>query len=127
MERSRYRATAIIDGENLGVGRMVERPIPDEVSKDPRATEILRVWIANRQMYVSMQIGMYKESGKVDEERAWGVLLADLVRHIANGLESGYGVNREEAQAKVRRALDTELDKPTSTVRGGVTVTRSSE
>ena len=49
-------------------------------SKDDNAVEMLRVWIANKRLGVSMNVGMYKEATDIPEEKAWGILLADVAR-----------------------------------------------
>jgi hypothetical protein len=47
---------------------------------------MLRVWIAERKLHCSMKVGMYRETMKIPEEKAWGVILADVARHVACGL-----------------------------------------
>ncbi|WP_247688854.1 DUF5076 domain-containing protein [Ralstonia pseudosolanacearum] len=65
---------------------------------------MLRVWIAEGKLHCSMKIGMYLETMNVPEERAWGGILADATRHIANALESGYSENRGVSIEKIKES-----------------------
>ena len=51
--------------------------IPDQVRRDPTAEEILRVWRASDRQVFSARVEHW------DDPAAWGLLLADLTRHIA--------------------------------------------
>jgi hypothetical protein len=99
---------------------MNERPIPDAALDDDNAVEMLRVWIAKKKLHCSMKVGMYKEAGgRVSEEKAWGIVLADTARHIARALESGYSENASEVIRKIRESFENELNRPTSSLEGG--------
>ncbi|MHA6895350.1 DUF5076 domain-containing protein [Ralstonia pseudosolanacearum] len=97
---------------------MNERPIPIPALRDEDAVEMLRVWIAERKLHCSMKIGMYLEAMNIPEERAWGVILADVTRNIANALESGYSENRGVSIEKIKESYLKELAKPTSDADG---------
>lgn len=51
--------------------------IPQAAGADPNAFELLRVWVANKQQHVSLRTGVWEDPA------AWGIMLADLARHIA--------------------------------------------
>src|SRR3954451_16513517 len=95
-----------------------ERPIPDAALRDDNAVELLRVWIAERRLHCSIKIGMYREGMNVSEEKAWGAILADIIRHIANAMEQAYGEDKENTLAAVRAAYLEELGDPTSNAKG---------
>ena len=97
---------------------MNERPIPVAALRDKSSVEMLRVWIAERKLHCSIKVGMYHETTDVGEERAWGVILADVTRHIAIALESQYSMNRNECVRNIRENYLEELDAPTSDVEG---------
>jgi hypothetical protein len=97
---------------------MNERPIPDAALEDENAVEMLRVWIAAKQLHCSMKVGMYRETTKVPEEKAWGTILADVARHLANALESGYGVDAQTSLRRIRDSFLDELGDPTSDAKG---------
>ena len=97
---------------------MNERPIPEAAFRDKDAVEMLRVWIAEKQLHCSIKVGMYRETMNISEERAWGMILADITRHLAMALESQYSSDRSEAILKIRESYLDELDKPTSKASG---------
>ena len=98
---------------------MNERPIPEAAVEDENSVEMLRVWIAAKKLHCSMKVGMYRETSKVSEEKAWGVLLADVARHLSKALESGYGVDADVALSAIREKFNDELNAPTSSTDGG--------
>ncbi len=85
---------------------------PPEVESDPRATEMVRAWIANNDLHVSLFLGMWQDAKEsdVDECDAWGQLLSDLVHHIANGMRQSHGWDTDETVFKIRTALVSSLD-----------------
>jgi hypothetical protein len=97
---------------------MNERPIPEAALRDENAVEMLRVWIAEEKLHCSMKVGMYVETMNIPEEKAWGVILADITRHLVAALESGYSTNRSEALQKIRDSYLKELSTPTSGAAG---------
>jgi hypothetical protein len=97
---------------------MNEMPIPDGALRDKNAVEMLRVWIAERQLQCSMKVGMYQESMSIPESRAWGTILADVTRHVATALESEYSSDRDKVIQEIRDYYLKELGSPTSDVSG---------
>ena len=104
---------------------MNEMPIPPAAYKDPDSVEMLRVWITGESLWCSVKVGMYKEVADVremadiTEETAWGTILADATRHLANALASEYGTDAAQSIGLIRNAFLAELDDPTSEARGG--------
>jgi len=98
---------------------MNERPIPEAALLDENSVEMLRVWIANKKLHTSLKVGMYRETMNVPEEKAWGRILADAARHIADALEEGYSSNREDSLELIRKAFNDQLDTPSTSVKGG--------
>jgi hypothetical protein len=71
---------------------------PDEVLKDPGARDILQVWVlSDGNLGISMRVAF-------TDARLWGVMLADLARHMAAAHTRN---NTELVEAQV---LDTILD-----------------
>jgi hypothetical protein len=95
-----------------------ERPIPEAALRDKDAVEMLRVWIAEGKLHCSIKAGMYIETMKIPEEKAWGTILADVARHVATALESGYGANRDVSLGRICEAFESETTKPTSPTEG---------
>ena len=98
--------------------KLNQRPIPEAALRDENAVEMLRVWIAEGKLHCSMKVGMYRETGSISEENAWGTILADVARHAANALESGYSANSAKALQMIWDSFTKELGSPTSEVRG---------
>jgi hypothetical protein len=98
--------------------KLNQRPIPEAALRDQDAVEMLRVWIAERSLHCSMKVGMYRETMNVPEEQAWGTILADVARHLANALASGYSVNAADSLQRIRDNFNKELGAPTSEAQG---------
>jgi hypothetical protein len=79
---------------------------------------MLRVWIAQQKLHCSLKVGMFAEASGVQEEIAWGTVLADAARHIANAIELGFGGSSQASLRQIRDAFVAELDRPTSDVEG---------
>jgi hypothetical protein len=98
-----------------------QRPIPEAALRDKDAVEMLRVWIAERGLHCSIKVGMYRETMNIAEEKAWGTILADVARHVANALESGYAMDATRSLEKIRDVFLAELESPTSDdIRAGI-------
>jgi hypothetical protein len=47
---------------------------------------------------------MYEESSEVREQKkAWGIIRADVARHVDSALESGYGMDRQSVLHEITR------------------------
>ncbi len=60
---------------------------------------------------------MYEDED-VDETRAWGIMLSDVIRHVAQALEREQGGEERKIIAEIKNSLLEELDSPTSKVSG---------
>jgi hypothetical protein len=98
---------------------MNERPIPPPALRDENAVEMLRVWIAERGLHCSMKVGMYQEGMGIPEVDAWGTILADITRHLADALQSKYGLSQDDSINKIKESYLSEISKPTSNTDGG--------
>ena len=87
--------------------------IPTPVQSDDDAIQMLSAWIAERVLHCTMNVGMWHAEGR-DEPAAWGILLADVVRHLANAIESERGVAADDVIADIVESLNEELDNRTS-------------
>jgi len=79
---------------------------------------MLSAWIAERGLHCSLNVGMWSAQGK-DEAAAWGILVADLIRHVANAIQDQTGISAESTMDQLLHSLRSELDEPTSAVSGG--------
>ena len=86
-------------------------PIPDAMRNQPDAQEILRIWIANGRQHFSLYTNW-------EDPAAWGLMLADLARHVAHAY-AREGINRDESLRSILDLLERELDHPTDECRDG--------
>ncbi|WP_026869291.1 DUF5076 domain-containing protein [Inquilinus limosus] len=96
---------------------MKELRIPDAAKRDPKSTEMLRVWIAEEGLHCALKFGLYEDT-PWEEEKAWGTILADTARHVVRALDLHAPGQHPDALAKIRAKFLEELDDPTSPVRG---------
>ncbi len=73
-----------------------------------------RVWVAEKGQHVSLLIGTW------EDPTAWGIVLADLARHVAHGYYQDMKMDRAETLAGIRKLFLAELDSPTDEPKGGV-------
>ena len=88
--------------------------IPDAATKDPKAFELLRVWITNEAQHVSIRSDVW------DDPRAWGIMLADLARHVANAYHQNTGADPNAVLHPSRDFFDAEVGSPTDEPSGQV-------
>jgi hypothetical protein len=96
------------------VGAHRELAIPEAARKDRDAQEILRVWLAGGNQHVSVSVGVW------DDPAAWGLMLADLARHVANSYQQNRGLDRAKTLERIKAALDAELSSPTDEPSGQI-------
>lgn len=90
---------------------------PPTASDDPDATEMLRLWVVNKNLDVVINIGIYEEAG-YDEAEAWGVIISDFARHVARALAQRFSKNEEQELAKIRDSFVREMSGPSSDISG---------
>jgi len=80
---------------------------------------MVRTWIANGDLFVVLNIGFWEQQQRnIDERDAWGILMADMARHVANAHETEYGRDPRETLQLIREAFEREILKPTSSHSG---------
>lgn len=84
-----------------------ELPIPDVAQQDPKSIELLRVWVANQEQHVSLRAGVWSDPA------AWGIMLADLARHISNAYNQEIGLDPNQSLERIKAGLEAEWDSPT--------------
>ncbi|UJB19676.1 MULTISPECIES: DUF5076 domain-containing protein [Lysobacter] len=91
--------------------------VPPAAQRDDNSIEMFNAWIAENGLHCSLNIGMWTQNGR-SEAPAWGILLADAIRHIANALQEEYGQSAPDTVADILQSLHNELHSPTSPVKG---------
>ena len=84
-----------------------ELPIPPV---GERCRELVRVWAGDGSVHVSLSPDVWDDPGP------WGILLADLARHLANAY-AARGVAEEKTLARIKSAFDAEWSTPTDVPR----------
>lgn len=87
------------------IGRELE--IPEIAQNDPNSFELLRVWVANKGQHVSIRMGVW------NDPFIWGMMLCDLLCHVANDYEQREGRDFEATRQRIKEGFDAEFDSPT--------------
>ncbi len=80
---------------------------PSEVQADPKAREVVRAWVANGGLVCALRPETWSETSN------WGIVLADVVRHIANAVHELTGDEPAATVEKIRKVFNAELAHPT--------------
>lgn len=81
--------------------------VPSDVTADPQSQEVLRAWVAHGQLICALCPTRWRDPS------AWGILLADAARHVANAIRDGGGDEPSTTVAKIRSMFNLELKDPT--------------
>jgi hypothetical protein len=88
--------------------------IAPAAQRDPKSIEMIRVQIAEEALHCVIRIGFWEDRDDVDERKAWGMLLADLVRHIADAHKLEYDRETSQSIRVIRESFEAEMAAPTS-------------
>jgi Domain of unknown function (DUF5076) len=98
----------------MGVEKVLS--IPPVAQRDKASFEVLRVWIAEQGQHVSIR------SGAWEDPFAWGIVLADLARHIANAHQlQNESTDTDAFLERLLEGFQAEIDNPTDEPEGEVT------
>lgn len=81
--------------------------VPSEVEADPKAMEVLRAWVANEGLVCAVRPELWKDA------TSWGIVLADVTRHVANARKALYGDDAAITVDKIKAVFNSELTNPT--------------
>ena len=68
--------------------------------------EVIRAVIAEGELHVSLR-------GAFDETETWGILLADVARHVGRIYALEASMREEQVVEKVRAMFEAEMERPT--------------
>jgi hypothetical protein len=88
--------------------------VPEAAKEDRKSFEVLRLWVAKNGQHVSLRAGVW------DDPAAWGIMLADLARHVANAYQQHAGLDKQRSLERIKGALDAELETPTDEAVGQI-------
>lgn len=89
---------------------------PPAASRDKASFELLRVWVAEQGQHVSLRAGTW------EDPFAWGIVLADLARHIVNAESiNNKDLDEEAFLTRMIEGFQAEIDSPTDEPEGEIT------
>ena len=89
---------------------------PPPASRDKAAFELLRVWVAEEGQHVRLRPGPW------EDPFAWGIVLADLARHIVNAESiQRKGLDKDAFFARMLEGFQAEIESPTDEAEGEIT------
>jgi len=91
--------------------------VPGAAIADSNSVEIMRAWIASNGLHCSIKVGIWENKPDVNERHAWGIVLADLARHVADAFSLS-GMDKGQTLSMIRQAFLVELKDPTSGTSG---------
>ena len=94
---------------------MNELIIPPSVARDPKAVEMARVWHAAGKQHISLNAPGWKDPA------AWGLLIVDIARMVADAYVQAEGRDRKEVLARIKAGLEAEWNSPTDPAKGKLT------
>ena len=83
-----------------------ELAIPPGAIADAGSSEVLRAWIVDKGLHVSLVPGF-------DSPDVWGVMLCDIARHAARAFAADGVSTEREALSRIRKMFDAEWGRPT--------------
>jgi hypothetical protein len=92
-----------------------ELPIPSAAESDAKAVELARVWAAGGGQHVSLATGLWNDPA------AWGIMLVDLARHVADAYEQTQALDSAETLNRIKCGFDAEWESATDKPQGGLT------
>jgi Domain of unknown function (DUF5076) len=98
--------------------------VPPAAQRDDESVQMLSAWIAENGLHCTLHVGMWQGQGR-SESSAWGILLADVIRHIGNAMQVELGADPTVTVNEVVRSTLAELEQPTSPAQGGFHVGHS--
>jgi hypothetical protein len=89
-------------------------PVPPAAYADAKARELLRVWAAQGKQHVSLAANLW------DDPAAWGIMLVDLVKHIASAYQQSTDKEYNDALNRIKQGFDAEWETATDQPSGSL-------
>jgi hypothetical protein len=105
---------SLFDLKEYAMAQSDQLRVPESAKTDPKSFELLRVWVAHQDQHISLRVGVW------DDPAAWGVMLADLARHIANAFEKVENRDPVKVLEQIRAGFDAEMQTPAGVMHGEV-------
>jgi hypothetical protein len=89
---------------------------PPAAARDKASFELLRVWVAEQGQHVSIRANAW------EDPFAWGIVLADLARHIMNAESlQNPKLDQNAFMERMLEGFQAEIDSPTDEPEGEIT------
>jgi len=88
-----------------------ELDIPVSATDDPKGVEIARIWAAGGRQVVTLRAGIWN---------AWGLMLVDLAKHVADAHEQLGKGTKEDVLQRIKQGFDAEWSSATDEPKGSV-------
>lgn len=79
--------------------------IPDRAARDASAREMLRAWASGGKLHISI------DAGVSDDPFAWGLILVDLARHVANAYDQSGRMQSATVLERIKQNVDAKWAK----------------
>ena len=89
-----------------------ELAVPPSAARDRSAVEIGRIWLVGGDQHVVLRSDVWEDPA------AWGLLLVDLAKHVANTYQQSDGRAIQETLSRIKAGFDTEWSHATDTPTG---------
>jgi hypothetical protein len=87
---------------------------PPAAIDDPKSFEIARLWVASDAQHVALRTDVWPDPA------AWGIVLADLARHVALAYHRRDEHDVDDALERVLAGFHAELESSTDSPDGGI-------
>ena len=87
---------------------------PPASTVDAKSFEVARLWVANDAQHVVLRTDVWPDPA------AWGIVLADLARHVALAYQQRDGHDLEDVLERVLAGFHTELESPIDQPEDGI-------
>jgi len=77
--------------------------IPDAAKNDAASFELIRIWVADNEQHISLRLGVWEDPA------AWGIMLADLAKHIANSYEQDAALDKLNVFQRIKSTFEIEM------------------
>lgn len=89
--------------------------IPEKARNTKNSSELIRVWTTpESDIHVAIRTGVWSDPA------AYGIVLADLVKHIARGFHQTNGMDEKVAAARIIEGFAAEINSPTDIPSGNI-------
>ena len=89
--------------------------IPPVAQRDKASFELIRVWIAEGGQHVSLRSGVWEDPAY------WGMMLADLAKHVVKAHTlMDEEIDEEDFLERLRQGFESEMDSETDEATGEI-------